>query len=113
MVVTLLIVHFLIVLASLVYAGYRMKHGITLLNSFVIIFVLCCCAGLNFFDYFHDYLPQTHYSDTAIIRAAVSNIIFIVLAMIALAVEATMRKRRNHAVVVQLQTGGRSAPPLF
>lgn len=95
MMVGLLLTHLILSLVLAVYTARRMSKGITLLNTFVLIFVLCCCIGVNLFEFFQDFLPQTQYSDVAITRLAFANIIFMVFAAVALILQQNLAKSQD------------------
>lgn len=81
------------------FAVFSMKKGVTLLNAFVLIFVLCCCLGVSLFEPFAEFLPATKYSDLALARATVANLIFMACAAVALVIEGKLLKRKNPALV--------------
>ena len=84
MITTLLLVHLVATVLLLGYAGYRMSKGLTLLNTFLFVFVLCCCIGVNLFGLVPDWLPADQYSDTAFARLLTANLIFCALSFGAL-----------------------------
>ena len=95
MLVALLTVNFIASIALMVFAVFRMKRGITLLNTFVLIFVLCCCIGVSFFEPFAEFLPPTQYSDLALARVVFANLLFMCCGAIALAIEGKVLGRKD------------------
>lgn len=95
MLIGLLSLHFVACVAVLAFAIYRLRSGVTLLNTFIPFFVICCCIGINFFEFFADFLPPTQYSDVALARVIVGNLIFMGCAAIALHLQGRMLKRKQ------------------
>ncbi|HEX7860742.1 MAG TPA: hypothetical protein VF773_10475 [Verrucomicrobiae bacterium] len=94
MLTALLIFHFVACVALIIFSAFRMTRGITLMNAFVIIFTLCGCMGVSLFGFFQESLPAVQYSDVALYRALVANLIFVICATAALALEAHLFKRK-------------------
>jgi hypothetical protein len=80
------VIHLLLASGLLIYAARSCYRHLTLLNSFVTVFVLCCSIGLNLLPLFPDAITVA-ISETALHRTMVAMIIFEAFALVALVLQ--------------------------
>src|SRR5687767_6624647 len=78
--------HLLLAGSLLIYAARGCYRQLTVLNSFVLVFVLCCSIGLNLLPLFPDAITVA-ISETALHRTMVAMMIFEVFALVALVLQ--------------------------
>jgi hypothetical protein len=91
----LLLLHFIAGVALIIFSSFSFRRGVTLLNTFVPFFVICCCLGVNFFEYFAEFLPPFQYSNEALVRVIFANLIFMGCSAVAIQVQSRMLRKKD------------------